>query len=86
MKVFYLLLLLFWVGSIPLNFRLYRSQQITGLNLSARLLLALGFILNSLLNTIDNGSLETLVMIVGVLSFLASMGIFFFEAVKRKKQ
>jgi hypothetical protein len=84
MQVFYLLLLLFWLISIPLNSRLYLSQQISGINFSARLLLALSFILISLINTIDFGPLETLVMGAGVLTFVASIGIFLFEGIKRR--
>lgn len=86
MNIFYLLLLIFWVVSIPLNARLYLNQQISPLNFSARLLLALGFIFVSLINTVNIGPLETLVMIAGVLSFLISLGLFLFESITRKKQ
>ena len=86
MNIFYLLLLIFWVVSIPLNTRLYLSRQISRLNFTARLLLALGFIFVSLINVIDIGPLESLVMIAGILSFLVSIGLFLFESINRKKQ
>ena len=84
MQIFYLLLLLFWVISIPLNLRLYLRQQISGINFAARLLLAVGFILISLINTVNLGPLEIPVMSAGVLLFLASLGIFLFEGIKRR--